>query len=596
MKRRIHLARLFGLSLCLLLSTLTQANAESVLVRGGTLIDGTGRSPIANASVLITDGVIARVWSGNVGAPVLPDGTHIIEAKGKFIIPGLIDSHVHYDWWEGELFINHGVTSIYAMGGSSNSANALRKGINSGEIIGPRMFSSAGLQGGPESRVEGVNPAGGGRRREGPNVINEPSDAAAVVAALKNSPVPPLFVTVNEGWSREYVKAVTEAARANGLAVMSHSYNVLESSDWGIKGIEHMTGVGLAAIRDPEGKRSPSATYECPRGLAPVLLLQMTCLSAGWKNSLLYRWMDPSYFDEMIRRLVKNNTYINPTLTFEWKGVTDRKTQFELEDMKLLDTPGLQYVPDDEKALTLWQYHWTDMRSAEDRALFLKGYKNVQEFLRKFVAAGGKIYSGTDTASALTPGLSLHHEMQLFVDAGISPMNALLSSTKWAAEWTGMDKTIGTVEEGKYGDVVVLAADPLKDIHNTQTVVQVIKGGVVQKLGYNAAYESTAPFRQFGPVSKHLYNQPPLVQSLEPDIAPQGSELWVKITGRHFAPNSVVLFDGHPVETKFRGDGEISGRLTSAPTSRPGSYRISVFTPKPGGGTSEGSTFVVDYP
>ena len=377
---------------------------------------------------------------------------------------------------------------------------------------------------------------------------------------------------------------------------MSHSYNVLDSSDWGIKGIEHMTGVGISAIRDPEGRKSPSVTRECQRGLAPVLLLQQTCLSAGWKNSLLYQWMDPAYFDEMIARLVRNNTYINPTLTFEWKGVTERKAQFELEDAKLLATPGLQYMPEDEKALTMWQYHWTDMRSAEDRARFLKGYRNVQEFLRKFVAAGGKIYSGTDTAAALTPGLSLHHEMQLFVDAGISPMNALLSSTKWAAEWAGMDGKIGTVEAGKAGDVVILAADPLKDIHNTQAIVQVIKGGVVQKLGFNAAYESTAPFRSFGPVSKHLYNQPPLVTRLEPDIATQSSEVWVKLSGRHFAPNSVVLFDGEPVETRFGGDGEISGRLTSAQTSRPGTYRIGVSTPRPGGGTNEGLMFVVDFP
>ena len=175
-------------------------------------------------------------------------------------------------------------------------------------------------------------------------------------------------------------------------------------------------------------------------------------------------------------------------------------------------------------------------------------------------------------------------------------MNALLASTKWAAEWTGMDKTIGTVEEGKYGDVVVLAANPLEDIHNTQTVVHVIKGGVVQQLGYNASYESTAPFRDFGTVSKHLYNQPPLLQGLEPDVTPQGSDVWIKLTGRHFAPNSVVLFDGQPVETKFGGDGEISGRLTPAQTSRPGSYRIGISTPKPGGGTADGLTFVVDYP
>jgi hypothetical protein len=236
------------------------------------------------------------------------------------------------------------------------------------------------------------------------------------------------------------------------------------------------------------------------------------------------------------------------------------------------------------------------MRSAEDRARFLKGYRNVQEFLRKFVAAGGKLYSGTDTASALTPGLSLHHEMQLFVDAGITPMQSLQSSTLWAAEWAGMAGKIGTVEKGKYGDVVVLAADPLKDIHNTQSVVQVIKGGVVQKVGYNAAYESTAPFRSFGPVSKHLYNQPPLIQSLSPDLATQGGDVWVKLAGRHFAPNSVVLFDGQPVETRFGGDAEISGHLTVAQTSRPGTYRIGVFTPRPGGGTEDGLMFVIDFP
>lgn len=590
MKRRIEVTSLLGLLLC----CVTQASAESMLVRGGTLIDGTGRAPIANASVLITDGTIARVWSGNARAPELPEGTQIVDATGKFVIPGLIDSHVHYDWWEGELFINHGVTSIYAMGGSDNLANALRKGIDSGKIVGPRMFSSMSLVGGPRSRVEGVTPAGG--RREGPNAINEPSDAFAAIAALKSRAVPPVFVTVNEGWKGEYVQAVTEAARAHGLSVMAHSYNVLDSSDWGIKGIEHMTGVAIAAITDPEGLKSPSVTYECPRGLAPVLLLQMTCISAGWKNSLLYRWMDPAKFDEIIERLVANGTYLNPTLTFEWKGVVDRKAQFELEDSKLLGTPGLQYVPADEKALTLWQYHWTDMRSADDRAEFLKGYKNVQEFLRKFVAAGGKIYSGTDTAAALTPGLSLHHEMQLLVDAGISPMNALLASTKWAAEWTGMDAKIGTVEEGKYGDLVVLAANPLRDIHNTQSVVHVIKGGVVQSLGYDPSYESKAPFRQFGPVSKHLYNRPPLVEKLEPDIAPQGSDVWVTLTGRHFAPNSVVLFDGQPVETKFGGDGEISGRLSPGQTSRPGSYLLTVSTPLPGGGVAAGQTFVVDYP
>jgi urease alpha subunit len=168
MKRYMHLRRLVGLPLVVAL--LNQAHAESVLVRGGTLIDGTGSAPVADASVLITDGMITNVWSGTAGAPALPDGTQIVDAAGKFIIPGLIDSHVHYAWWEGELFINHGVTSIYSMGGGNNTLTALRKGIDMGQIVGPRMFASAGLPGGAASRVEGINPAGGREIREGPGV------------------------------------------------------------------------------------------------------------------------------------------------------------------------------------------------------------------------------------------------------------------------------------------------------------------------------------------------------------------------------------------------------------------------------------------
>ena len=214
MKKRMHqrLTGLAALSTLMLSVTITCAQAQSVLVRGGTLIDGTGRAPVANASVLITDGSIARVWSGTAVSPAVPEGIRIVEAKGQFIIPGLIDSHVHFDWWEGELFINHGVTSIYSMGGTGSVANALRKGIDRGRIVGPRMFSSVGLQGGPKSRVEGVNPAGGGR--EGRDSIDEPGDAAAVIGRLMKGPFPPIFLTVNEGWKGEYVKAVVEAARA----------------------------------------------------------------------------------------------------------------------------------------------------------------------------------------------------------------------------------------------------------------------------------------------------------------------------------------------------------------------------------------------
>jgi Amidohydrolase family len=303
--------------------------------------------------------------------------------------------------------------------------------------------------------------------------------------------------------------------------------------------------------------------------------------------------MDTTYFDEMIQHLVKNHTFLNPTLDFEWKGIIDRTPKFELEDQKLFFNPALQYVPEDERLVTLGQYHWAESRSASEREEFLAGYKKVQEFLRKFVTAGGKLYSGTDSASANTPGLALHHEMQLLVDAGIPPMQALLSSTKWPAEMARIDKNLGSVEVGKFGDLVILGADPLEDIHNTQTVEKVIKEGVVQDIGYHAGYD--VPFHLTGPLTKHLYSQPPIVTNLEPALITQGNEVWVRVMGTNFSPNSVVLFEGKPVETKWVGDNELDGRLTAKETSHPGNYLIGVKTPKPGGGVTEGLGFIIDY-
>src|SRR5438132_1434938 len=154
MRRRIRLIGHLTFLLCLLLLALTQANAASLLVRGGTLIDGTGGALIANARILITDDRIARVWSGDTGAPVIPAGTQIIEAGGKFIIPGLIDSHVHYNWYMGELFLSHGVTTVFDLGGAPLWSIALQKGLNSGQIVGPRYYFHGVLGGGGTDQTD----------------------------------------------------------------------------------------------------------------------------------------------------------------------------------------------------------------------------------------------------------------------------------------------------------------------------------------------------------------------------------------------------------------------------------------------------------
>jgi Amidohydrolase family/IPT/TIG domain len=576
-----------NLTLLLLLTGWVDANAQTLLVRGGTLIDGTGTPPVPNARILITDGIIKQVWSGDAGIPV-PGNATVVDATGKFIIPGLIDSHVHYAWYEGELFLAHGVTSVFDLGGGRWS-ESLQNAINAGQVRAPRYFFKASLGDGGNGKTDPLAGSDTAKTRMPANVV-VPADATKAVAALKGKAD---IITLGEEWKGDYFKAVSSAAHVEGLSIISHSFNALETSDWGVDGIEHLTGIGMAAVRSPEGKKALAEMGFCEYAHPPIQEQSLNCIAAGHKNSLLYRWMDTTYFDEMIQRLLKNGTVLNPTLAFEWGGIIDRSRQFELEDQKLLSNPGLQYVPYDERLVFLDQYHWADKRSPEDKVEFQKGYKKVQEFLQKFVAAGGRLYSGTDTASAIVPGLSLHHEMQLYVDAGIPPMKALQASTLWPAQMARKDKTLGSIEPGKHGDLVILATDPLADIHNTQSVEQVVIGGVIQDIGFHSSYD--VPIHTWGPVGKHLYSLPPVVSNLIPGSAAKGSDTWIQVTGLNFSPNSVVLFDGSPVETKWVSDKEMSARLTPKQTSQWGAYLIGVSTPKPGGGVTEGLGFVVTY-
>ena len=124
-------------------------------------------------------------------------------------------------------------------------------------------------------------------------------------------------------------------------------------------------------------------------------------------------------------------------------------------------------------------------------------------------------------------------------------------------------------------------------------VETVIKAGVVQDISFHSGYST--PFPIFGQGSKHLYSRPPVVSNLAPSVVTQGDDVWVKVSGANFSPNSMVMFDGKPVETKFVGDQELDAKVSPMQTGEPGSYQIGVFTPKPGGGTNEGLMFVVGY-
>jgi amidohydrolase family protein/IPT/TIG domain-containing protein len=540
----------------------------SLLISGGTLIDGTGAMPLANAQVLVRDGMIAEITT----SPRIVGDAELIDARGKFILPGFIDSHVHYRDWHAELFLAHGVTTVYDLGNPYYWQAALRQGFNSGRMRGPRYFFCGEIGLPSDEAAESQGPT---VFRRGLDTIHKPDEAPAIVGRLKRAGVD--CIKLNENFPADFFSAIARAAQDIGLRVISHSWNVSDSIRWGIGGVEHMEGIAVATAAGPRGR-------EAVRGMH---------LEAGHKNSALYQWMEPAEFTRVVRELVEKKVFVNPTLSFEWKALTPRNRDHEQDDQRLLGTPALSYVPIDDRLVVIGQYHWPDGRTSEEIGQFKDGYRKVQQFLAQFVRAGGKVYAGTDSSAATSPGLSLHHEMQLLVDAGLTPMQAIMAATANAAELLGLQRRIGTIERGKAADLVLLDANPLQEIANTKKIFKVIANGRVVDTTYHAGYE--IPIRRPGPESKHLYNPIPIVRDVLPPVAVEGAAVTLRIVGRGFTPNSVVKIDGRACDTRWISPTELAASLTAENTARAGTFLVTVETPAPGGGSSNPVELIVTF-
>lgn len=529
----------------------------ALVIEGGTLIDGTGAAPVPDTAIVIEGDRITLV--GKRGAVAYPAGARVINASGKFIIPGFVDSHAHYHDWAGELFLVYGVTTVMDLGNATEWILAFRDGIQKKKIRGPRLYSSG-------AQLDGISTSPLSFQRPQQVVVSTVEEARKAVHQLIERRVDAIKVYAN--LTPEQLKAMAEEARSAGLPVIGHSFNAKVAVENGLEGVEHTDAVALATLPPEKFEKFKTA------------------------NSFeVHAQMELSNLDSVLQALHARGAYLNPTLRMGWQVMSVlRNKNFESEDFDLLfKTEGLSYVPTEYKFAILKEYRDVGdgyrLEDLDEAGLskLNRGYENLLEIIRRYARMGGKIYAGTDTANISTPGLSMHQELQMLVeDAGLSPMEALLTATKYSAEVIKKDRLIGTLEPQKKADLIVLPRNPLENIRNTREIEAVILDGEVVDRRFNPRYDPVIR-RNYPEDTSHIYPSP-VIKRIQPEVAvEEGPDVRVKIQGFGFIPYSVARFINQPLETFYKGPFELEAVIPSRLLAVVGTFPLAVLNPRPTG-------------
>lgn len=520
-----------------------QSPGQSVLVRGGTLIDGTGSAPKRDTAVFIEGGRIREIGPSEQ-LTRKHNNARVVDATGKYVLPGLIDSHIHYAGWETPMYPYFGVTSVFDLGNLSEWIVAQRDATNSGRIPGARLWTTGNHLNGPAKPGDEVRAAD---LAGWIHIVHDRQSTLDAIDVLLSNHVDGF--KIQERLSDESLKTVIAVARERHMPIVGHVTNAHDAALLGVKFIEHMF---------------PIARATSSKGLR-----------AGDKD------MQPEMFDELITLLVKERVVVNPTLLLPYAGVSRHRSGWMTEDQALF--PKLKNVPQYLKDGWLNPFN-LDATEVGDKTA---GFKKASEFLSRFVKAGGMVLTGTDAGRRNIPGLSLHQEMEILVEAGLSPMDAIKGTTLYPARFFGKEEDLGTVEVSKRGDLLVIDGDPLADISNTKKIAVVVHDGNVIDRSFD--YKNPMP----RPVTDELT---PIVESVTPMKMTQGQPNAVlTLRGQNFTPDTIVLVDSTPLPWKRDANGSLLVTLPATFLQSVSTHSVSVRNPWPGGGQSNQRYFFVNY-
>jgi len=437
---------------CVLLTVaecLAQSSKSSTLIiYDVTVIDATGAPAKPHQTVIVQDGKIEAIDNSGMGFAGKLPGAHI-DGTGKFLIPGLWDMHVHIvfgDWFPHgrevtlPLLIANGITGVRDMGSELDVVQQWRKEIAAGTLIGPRIVMSGPMLDGPKPRFPSSV------------AITTPEDGRRAVDDLKRRGAD--FIKLQSLIPRDAVFAIADEARKQGIPFVGHVPDAMrasEASNVGQKSFEHLIGIfeGSSPLEDEFIK--------------------------GTKTEKQYlATYDPKRAESLFALLAKNQTWQCPTLVWERGGNLIDETDFAHD-------ARTKYVPAYWRDVT-WKRFTEQIEhdfNLDDLATRKRFVEKELEVVNAMHHAGIPFLAGTDTPPGVDifPGFSLHEELERFVAAGFTPMEALQTATVNPAKFLGMEDRLGTIEKGKIADLVLLNANPLDDIRNTQKIEAVIVNG-----------------------------------------------------------------------------------------------------------------------
>jgi len=432
-----------------------------VFLSGGNLVDVIRGEVYPDVGVLTENGRITGVFFDfPYNASRIPADAVRVDVKGKYLIPGMMDLHVHapavYRNVKVDLphffkmFLAGGVTTVRAMGSESENLVRVKYDIDSGVFGGPNIVigSSPAMEQAP-----------GFPRVERSTLLNTPIEARTLVRD---------HIFKGAQWIKFYnygdepmVRAVVEEAHKHGAKVFGHftMLGAAEASRLGVDSIEHTVSLLQQTLDYQDSIAMTDIGY--------------------YRYFVLWTKVNEKKLDEIFKTLIENKTAIIPTLAIQ-NVVADfgRMEKASAEWFNLYQKDLYAAYRQDTSRVPP-AYNFSAVTTQWRESILVQARQ-----MARFVQMGGRIGTGSDLQPVppLVPGLSIHQEMELYVQGGMTPLQALRAGTIVSAQILGWEERFGSIEVGKQADIVVVNGNPLADIKQVGNIDTVLQAGRVYKI------------------------------------------------------------------------------------------------------------------